>query len=133
MSAIWTARRCCSGSTEWLTAGAGAQHLPGQDDVGLGIWQKLMVYAGEQSRHARHPLYIQLVRRLREEGASGATSLRRRHQPLRRSRASVIARTDHRNRYGSRAKQSRPDDEVDCDNANEAWREACPPNRRPDG
>jgi PII-like signaling protein len=51
-------------------------HLPEQDDAGLGIWQKLMVYAGEQSRHAGHPLYIQLVRRLREEGASGATSLR---------------------------------------------------------
>jgi PII-like signaling protein len=51
-------------------------HLPEQDDAGLGVWQKLMVYAGEQSRHAGHPLYIQLVRRLREEGASGATSLR---------------------------------------------------------
>ena len=51
-------------------------HLPEQDDAGLGVWQKLMVYAGEQSRHAGHPLYIQLLRRLREEGASGATSLR---------------------------------------------------------
>jgi PII-like signaling protein len=51
-------------------------HLPEQDDAGLGIWQKLMVYAGEQSRHAGHPLHIQLIRRLREEGASGATSLR---------------------------------------------------------
>ena len=55
---------------------SGPAHLPGQDDAGLGIWQKLMVYAGEQSRHAGHPLHIQLVRRLREEGASGATSLR---------------------------------------------------------
>lgn len=51
-------------------------HLPEQDDAGLGVWQKLMVYAGEQSRHGGHPLYIQLIRRLREEGASGATSLR---------------------------------------------------------
>ena len=51
-------------------------HLPEQDDAGLGVWQKLMVYTGEQSRHAGHPLYIQLIRRLREEGASGATSLR---------------------------------------------------------
>jgi PII-like signaling protein len=51
-------------------------HLPEQDDAGLGIWQRLMVYAGEQSRHAGHPLHLQLVRRLREEGASGATSLR---------------------------------------------------------
>lgn len=51
-------------------------HLPEQDDAGLGIWQKLMIYAGEQARHDGHPLYIQLLRRLREEGASGATSLR---------------------------------------------------------
>jgi len=50
--------------------------LPEQDDAGLGIWQKLMVYAGEQARHEGHPLYVQLIRRLREEGASGATSLR---------------------------------------------------------
>lgn len=52
------------------------RHLPEQDDAGLGIWQKLMVYAGEQSRHNGHPLYIQLIRRLREENASGATALR---------------------------------------------------------
>ena len=51
-------------------------HLPESDDAGLGVWQKLMVYAGEQARHDGHPLYIQLIRRLREEGASGATSLR---------------------------------------------------------
>jgi PII-like signaling protein len=50
--------------------------LPRQDDEGLGIWQKLMVYAGEQARHGGHPLYIELIRRLREESASGATSLR---------------------------------------------------------
>ncbi len=52
------------------------RHLPEQDDAGLGIWQKLMVFAGEQARHEGHPLYIQLIRRLREENASGATALR---------------------------------------------------------
>ena len=36
-----------------------------------GVWQKLMVYAGEQSR-----VHHALVRRLRAAGASGATSLR---------------------------------------------------------
>jgi PII-like signaling protein len=51
-------------------------HLPERDEAGLGVWQKLVVYAGEQTRHDGHPLYIELVRRLREEGASGATSLR---------------------------------------------------------
>jgi len=50
--------------------------LPGIDPSGLGVWQKLMVYAGEQSRHEGHPLSSRLVRRLRDAGAPGATSLR---------------------------------------------------------
>jgi PII-like signaling protein len=52
------------------------RRLPLQDDGGLGVWQRLTVYAGEQSRHAGHPLSIELVRRLRSAGAGGATSLR---------------------------------------------------------
>jgi PII-like signaling protein len=52
------------------------RHLPQSDASGLGVWQKLMVYAGEQSRHEGHPLYLQLMRALREAGAAGATSLR---------------------------------------------------------
>jgi PII-like signaling protein len=55
---------------------AGPPRLAEQDEAGLGIWQKLMVYAGEQARHDGRPLYIQLIRRLREEGASGATAVR---------------------------------------------------------
>ena len=50
--------------------------VPEQDDAGLGVWQKLMVYAGEQARHGGHPLHSELIRRLREDGAGGATSLR---------------------------------------------------------
>jgi PII-like signaling protein len=50
--------------------------LPEADATGIGVWQKLMVYAGEQSRHAGHPLHGQIVRSLREAGAAGATSLR---------------------------------------------------------
>lgn len=50
--------------------------LPDNDPSGLGTWQKLMVYAGEQSRHDGQPLYSSLIRRLREEGAAGATALR---------------------------------------------------------
>jgi PII-like signaling protein len=46
------------------------------DPSGLRTWQKLMVYAGEQSRHRGHPLHHLLIRRLREAGAAGATSLR---------------------------------------------------------
>jgi PII-like signaling protein len=50
--------------------------LPEEDELGLGIWEKMMVYAGEQARHGKHPLYIEIVRRLREAGAPGATVLR---------------------------------------------------------
>jgi len=50
--------------------------LPQTDPGGLGIWQKLMVYTGEQSRHGAHPLHHQLIRALREAGAAGATCLR---------------------------------------------------------
>ena len=51
-------------------------HLPETDSSGLGVWQKLMIYAGEQARHGRHPLYVELIHRLRLEGASGATAVR---------------------------------------------------------
>ena len=45
--------------------------------AGGSAGQKLMVFAGEQAREQRGaPLYSELVRRLREAGASGATSLR---------------------------------------------------------
>ena len=46
------------------------------DASGLGVWQKLMVYAGEQSSHRGHQLNGELVRALRRAGAAGATSLR---------------------------------------------------------
>lgn len=52
------------------------RNVPEADGAGLGIWQKLTVYAGEQARYHGHPLFMQLVRRLREENASGATALR---------------------------------------------------------
>ena len=50
--------------------------LPETDPGGLGVWQKLTVYVGEQARHGKHPLYIELIHRLRLEGASGATAVR---------------------------------------------------------
>jgi PII-like signaling protein len=40
------------------------------------VWQKLMVYAGEQARHGGEPLHQALIRELRLAGAAGATSLR---------------------------------------------------------
>jgi PII-like signaling protein len=35
-----------------------------------------MIYSGEQARYEGHPLYIELVHRLRRAGASGATVVR---------------------------------------------------------
>ncbi len=52
------------------------QVVPSTDASGLGVWQKLMVYAGEQAHADGHPLHHRLVRSLREAGAAGATSLR---------------------------------------------------------
>jgi PII-like signaling protein len=49
---------------------------PATDDAGLAYWQKLVVYASEQTRYERQPLHSALVRRLRREGAAGATALR---------------------------------------------------------
>lgn len=40
------------------------------------VWQKLMIYASEQARFHGHPLYVELIRRLRHENGSGATAIR---------------------------------------------------------
>lgn len=50
--------------------------VPAQDSSGLPIDLKLMVHAQEQAKHGRHPLHAELIQRLREAGASGATVLR---------------------------------------------------------
>jgi PII-like signaling protein len=52
------------------------RHPPDTDPSGLHMWQKLMVYASEQSRFDGGPLYVELIRRLRDAGAPGATGLR---------------------------------------------------------
>lgn len=50
--------------------------IPGTDEHGLALWQKLMIYGSEQAQVDGRPLHEELVRRLRESGASGATTLR---------------------------------------------------------
>lgn len=51
--------------------------LPGVDEHGLGIWQKIMVYSSESARHDGQPIHRALIRRLRESNvARGATVLR---------------------------------------------------------
>jgi PII-like signaling protein len=50
--------------------------LPGTDEHGLAMWQKLMVYSSHGATHAGHPLHRAIVRRLREADAAGVTTLR---------------------------------------------------------
>jgi PII-like signaling protein len=50
--------------------------LPDADPAGLAMWQKLMVYSGEQARADGEPIHLALVRALRREGCAGATCLR---------------------------------------------------------
>ena len=47
-----------------------------EDDEGMAIWQKLMVYTAESAAHGGHPIHSELVRRLRTSGVAGATSIR---------------------------------------------------------
>ena len=51
--------------------------LPGTDEHGLALWQKLMVYTSESARHGRQPIHRALIRALRQRKSSrGATVLR---------------------------------------------------------
>jgi PII-like signaling protein len=50
--------------------------LPASDERGLELWQKLTVYSSQSATHEGRPLNLQLIRRLRESDAAGATSLR---------------------------------------------------------
>lgn len=52
------------------------RRLPDGDASGLGLWTRLSVYCSERSEYRGQPLYPQLIRRLRTEGAAGATALR---------------------------------------------------------
>ena len=57
----------------WLTDPV---QVPEHDPSGLPNWCKLTVHVEEHARHAGRPVHIELVRRLREAGAAGATVLR---------------------------------------------------------
>ena len=52
------------------------RELPGVDEHGLALWQKLMVYSSEQAKHNGEPQHLAIVRRLRAGGFRGATVLR---------------------------------------------------------
>jgi PII-like signaling protein len=65
--------RVCKRDGELL---ATPQRLPPNDEHGLPMWQKLMVYTSNAATHEGHPLHHAIVRRLRESNAAGATTLR---------------------------------------------------------
>lgn len=51
--------------------------LPGTDEHGLALWQKLMVYSSESARYDGMPIHRALIHRLRHhESSHGATVLR---------------------------------------------------------
>jgi PII-like signaling protein len=50
--------------------------VPGVDDHGMALWQKLVVYTSEAARHNGQPIHRAIVRRLRSTGISGATTQR---------------------------------------------------------
>jgi PII-like signaling protein len=50
--------------------------LPGTDQTGMPVWHKLMVYTSEAALSEGQPIHRAIVRRLREAGVSGATTLR---------------------------------------------------------
>jgi PII-like signaling protein len=51
--------------------------LPGVDEHGLPLWQKLMIYTSESALHGGVPIHRALVQRLRQrERPDGATVLR---------------------------------------------------------
>jgi PII-like signaling protein len=65
--------RVCKRDGELLARPHG---LPGTDEHGLAMWQKLMVYTSQSATHEGRPLSLEIVRRLRLSQAAGATSLR---------------------------------------------------------
>ena len=52
------------------------QCLPGSDEHGLALWQKLTIYTSESTQYQGVPVHRAITRRLRAAGASGATSVR---------------------------------------------------------
>jgi PII-like signaling protein len=65
--------RVCKRDGELLAA---PDALPGVDEHGLALWQKIMVFSSESALHGGQPLHRALVRALRSAGISGATTLR---------------------------------------------------------
>jgi PII-like signaling protein len=55
---------------------AAPQSLPGTDEHGMSLWQKLMIYTSEAASHQGQPIHRAITRRLRAADLSGVTTLR---------------------------------------------------------
>ncbi len=65
--------RICKRDGELLSE---PHELPGTDEHGLALWQKLMVYSSHNATHNGRPLHLEIVHRLlRETESAGATVL----------------------------------------------------------
>jgi PII-like signaling protein len=66
--------RVCKRDGELL---AEPHEIPGTDEHGLAMWQKLMIYTSHSANHRGHPPHVEIIHRLqRETDAAGATVLR---------------------------------------------------------
>jgi len=65
--------RVCKRDGELL---AKPHELPGVDEHGLALWQKLTIITSQSAVHEGRPIHSELIRRLRASDAAGATSLR---------------------------------------------------------
>lgn len=55
---------------------ADPHELPGTDEHGLALWQKLMIHTSNAAMHDGYPLHLAIIRRLRASNAAGVTCLR---------------------------------------------------------
>lgn len=65
--------RVCKRDGQLLEA---PHELPATDEHGWPVWQKLTVFTSEAQLHRGRPIHRSLMRRLRETGAVGATTVR---------------------------------------------------------
>jgi len=49
--------------------------IPGTDEHGLALWQKLMVYTSFSATHDGSPIHEEIIRRLRQSNAAGVTAV----------------------------------------------------------
>ncbi len=64
--------RVCKRDGELL---AEPHELPGTDEHGMALWQKLMVYTSNAAMHDGRPLHQEIIHRLRKSDAAGVTAL----------------------------------------------------------